>query len=220
LWCINHWLYCSSPLSRDTIQYSYLIKTAIGTSHFLLCRDFYYRYPCINWINMTCNSSYTLEFIYTVQDLYLYQHITEFTRYKNGSTPHTLDLVFSNEEGMESEISYFSGLRLSDHVCICFNLNCHYSPRKTHSNLKYNLYKADYSKMRNILTAIDWNQEFAHQLSLKPGTSFPLPSIKWLRSVFLLFYQLSRKISIWHMRHCTSEISNTDYGIKYCTSWL
>jgi len=90
-------IYCSPSLPPDTSTHMLcnLMKTAIGKSHFLLCGDF--NYPGIDWVNMTCDSSYTWEFIDTVQDLYLYQHITEPTRYKNGQTPHILVRTWSSQ---------------------------------------------------------------------------------------------------------------------------
>ena len=58
-----------------------------------------------------------------------------------------LDLVFSNEEGMVSDTSYFPGLGSSYHICIRFKLNC-YSERSEDKLPRLNLHKADYVKMR------------------------------------------------------------------------
>ena len=61
---------------------------------------------------MSSSSQPIQTFIDTLNDLFLYQHVTEPTRYRAGSTPHILDLVISNEEGMVQDISYDPGLGL------------------------------------------------------------------------------------------------------------
>jgi len=66
-------------------------------------------------------------------------------------------LVFSNEEGMVSDVAYLPGLGSSDHVCIRFNLNC-YSKHINNTTTKLNLHKADYVKMRELLSAVDWQE--------------------------------------------------------------
>ena len=46
---------------------------------------------------MTSSAQNTQLFLQTIQDLYLYQHVYEPTRYRNGSIPHVLDLILTNE---------------------------------------------------------------------------------------------------------------------------
>ena len=122
-WCFNYWLYLPYTSTKLLCD---LLRTTVKTSHFLLCGDF--NYLNIYWSNLTSSSLILLDFVDTTQDLFLHQHILEPTRYRGNQTPHVLDLVFSNEEGMVSDVSYLPGLGSSDHVCICFNLNC-YSER-------------------------------------------------------------------------------------------
>ena len=55
---------------------------------------------------MSSSSQAIQTFIDTLNDLFLYQHVTKPTRYQAGSTPHILDLVISNEEGMVQDIFY------------------------------------------------------------------------------------------------------------------
>ena len=57
-----------------------------------------------------------------LHNLYLCQCISPLTRYRRNTVPHTLDLVFSNEENMVDDIRYLPGLGNSDHICKFFNI--------------------------------------------------------------------------------------------------
>jgi len=65
--------------------------------------------------------------------------------------------VFTNNENM---IENLPGLGNSHHLCISFDMElpvCHTSDSE--SVLKYNVYHADYSKMRMLLSAINWERD-------------------------------------------------------------
>jgi len=77
----------------------------------------------------------------------------ELTRFRGDATPHILDLVFTNNENMIENLKYLPGLGSSDHLCISFNMElpvCQTSDSE--SLLKYNVYHADYTKMRMLLS--------------------------------------------------------------------
>jgi len=90
-----------------------------------------------------------------LHDLYLYQHISQSTRYRSNAVPHTLDLVLSNEEGMVDDIQYLPGLGNSDHICVFFNFVC-YLEVTNYKITKYNIHRADYDKMNKLLAEIEW----------------------------------------------------------------
>ena len=59
-----------------------------------------YNYPKIDWTSYTSDSKYediNFEFIESVRDCYMHQHVTTPTRGRGTETPSVLDLVFSNE---------------------------------------------------------------------------------------------------------------------------
>ena len=56
---------------------------------------------------------------------------------------------------MVNDVSYLPGLGSSDHVCICFNLNCY----SEHSEDKLPMHKADYVKIRELLGTVNWQEE-------------------------------------------------------------
>ena len=94
-------------------------------------------------------------FIDTIQDLFLFQHIQEPTRFRSGATPNLLDLIFTNEAYMINHIDYLPGLGNSDHVRICFHLSC-YSISKPNHTPRYNVNRADFDSMRMAFYSVDW----------------------------------------------------------------
>jgi len=82
-----------------------------------------------------------VDFIDTTQDLFLHQLISEPTRHRGNQTPNVLDLVFTNEEDMVSDVSYLPGLGCSDHIRIRFNLNC-FSEHSKDKLPRLNLHKS------------------------------------------------------------------------------
>ena len=78
----------------------------------------------------------------------------------HGTTPHILDLVISNEEGMVQDISYHPGLGLSDHVCISFAVAC-VTDSVSIKNPKFDLNHANYAGMRESLESVDWHKEIS-----------------------------------------------------------
>ena len=48
------------------------------------------------------------KFLQCIQDNFLYQHVTKTTRFKGNDNPNVLDLIFTNEEDMVSDIEYLS----------------------------------------------------------------------------------------------------------------
>jgi hypothetical protein len=80
-------------------------------SHFLTVGDF--NMKSINWDNMlSLTNEMTLDSVYLecTKYLFLFQHVKEPTRYRHGQEPSILDLIFTNEEEMISELKYHSSL--------------------------------------------------------------------------------------------------------------
>ena len=68
--------------------------------------------PNVDWESWNNKSDNTetqdYKFIQCIQDNILYQHVNKPTRWRGTDTPHVLDLVFTNEENMVSEMEYLS----------------------------------------------------------------------------------------------------------------
>ena len=95
-------------------------------------------------------------FLESIRDLYLFQHVQEPTRYRNDNIPSILDLVFSNEEHMVSNMNYLSGLGSSDHVLISFDFYCFIDVTKGPFT-KFNFFKGDYISVNQALLDIQLN---------------------------------------------------------------
>ena len=72
----------------------------------LIAGDFNYKE--IDWLNENAppGQQHLQDFINTLQDCFLYQHVTEPTRYRANETPNVLDLILSSEEGMIEDLAY------------------------------------------------------------------------------------------------------------------
>ena len=153
-------IYRSPSFSTDltTNDLCELLSAVPRSSHCLVCGDF--NYGNIDWENhcqLTPANIHVQHFLDILNDLFWTQHVTEPTRYRPGQSPHILDLAFTNEAGMINNMSYLPGLGCSDHICLSFNLTCYVDYRATIRE-KYNLYLADFDRMRQILGSYDWNE--------------------------------------------------------------
>ena len=135
-----------------------MLKSVIDRrfSHILIVGDFNVKE--INW--SLCESSENQEhisyvFLEGIKDCFLFQHVREPTRFREGQTPSILDLILTNEENMVEKIDYQPSLGKSDHVVLSFTLNCFIegviNPKK------YNFNKGDYESCVNYLSATDWS---------------------------------------------------------------
>ena len=151
--CIYH--SPSGNIDNSTASLCDLLTSLHNYSHLLICGDFNYR--AISWSNFsgTGNNCHIEPFLDTIDDLFLFQHINEPTRYREEETPSLLDLVLTNEQDMINNLVYLPPLGNSDHICIEFDLICYSEPKK-YDNLKYNIRAANIDLMKQALTNVDW----------------------------------------------------------------
>ncbi|CAG2203305.1 unnamed protein product [Mytilus edulis] len=101
--------------------------TQKGFSHILIMGDF--NYPAIDWEiwNTKGENVNSIEnrFLESIQENFLFQHTTKPTRWRGTDTPHTLDLILTNEEEMINNLEYMSPLGKSDHCVLSFDYNCY-----------------------------------------------------------------------------------------------
>ena len=103
-----------------------------------------------------------------MRDIYIYQHVKDYTRYHNA--PSVLDLILSNEENI-SEIQFLPSLGKSDHLAILFDFNCFIEPEPDKTFKKLNFFKGDYKSITSELSRIDWSSEIS-DLNLNLSWSF------------------------------------------------
>ena len=132
----------------------------------------------------TSTKQHISNFMETLQDLFLKQHVTEPTRYRHCEEPNLLDLIITNEAGMVEDLSYHPALGDSDHCCMKFKLNCYANIFKRKKEDIPNYYKADYATIKSRLRKIDFESmlnatitedypKFVEQLHLAAGGCIP-----------------------------------------------
>ena len=131
-------------------------------SHTLIMGDF--NFSDINWSSWsTPHGEEHLEsqFLECSRDTFFHQHVTKPTRYRFGQTPNALDLIFTTEEGMVSDLYYHSPLGKSDHCVLEYSFNCYLDlqPKATQHRMCYN--RGEYNMMKNDLD-INWEEEFKY----------------------------------------------------------
>ena len=131
---------------------------ALRPSHLLIVGDFNYNHT--DWDTFTVNdvgadTQCLDDFLLTVSECALYQHIIEPTHFRPNQTPSILDLVFTNEEGMVTNLVYLPPLGNSDHACLRFDFNVNISGNK-YKRSCYRLNSGNYDSMRSLLEEIDW----------------------------------------------------------------
>ena len=136
----------------------HLLQTVCSSnpSHLLIVGDF--NLPQIDWRDNLCRAPeqhYASRFFSAMQDLFLFQHVTEPTRFRHGVRPSLLDLVLTNEEGMIESIEHCPGLGKSDHGILKCQLAC-YSSTSRPVNAKWNFNKADFLEIDRRISAVDW----------------------------------------------------------------
>ena len=136
--------------SLKCIEQIISITANMKYSRLLIAGDF--NLKGIDWEDdfAECNRKYLQDFINTLHESFLYQHVKKPTRHRLGEKSNILDLVITNEEGIVSDIEHLPGLGKSDHECLLFNINCMKRTDKT--NVKhYNVFKAKYTVIEKNL---------------------------------------------------------------------
>ncbi len=106
----------------------------------------------------TTEHKYSLK---TFQDLFLYQHITENTSYRDRQNPSLLDLIITNKEGMINKIQSLSPHGKSYHKCISFDINMYTSVNEI-DEPRYAYHRENHIKMTENLRNINWDKILDH----------------------------------------------------------
>ena len=123
-----------------------------------------FNYGDIDWINFT-DTTKSNAFLETVMENFWTQHVLVPTREKN-----ILDLIFSSEEDMVTDVIVREHFNKSDHNCILFKMVLDVEIIKVQHS-KYNFFKGDYKSMCDYLLAIDWDSQFTEDIN-KMYTNF------------------------------------------------
>ena len=132
----------------------------LNFAHHIVVGDF--NYNRITWdpdpvaVEDFSGTSPETQFIECIRDTYLYQHVTEATRYRQGQRPSQLDLLFTREEGAVSSLTFGPHLGNSDHISLHVEFKLNYTLQKK-NRVVYHYDKADYGKMSVELFEFPWD---------------------------------------------------------------
>ena len=151
----------NSTIANDD-KINELLRRASGLnfSHLLVFGDL--NHPSINWHDNTSppdgNHPANL-FMESARDAFLTQHVTEPTHYRGNNTPNTLDLIFTNEEGMLEQLKYLAPVGSSHHSLLKFDFCCYSKTDRPRVN-KYKYDRGNYDIMRETMATRNWDNEF------------------------------------------------------------
>jgi len=127
-----------------------------GYSHVLIMGDF--NYPEINWEMQVSTASAghsSQEFLTSLHDSYLHQHVTEPTHHRAQQRANILDLVMTNESGMIHNLRYGEPIGKSHHSVLDWTFRC-YQPQPATKVKKYLYDKGNFLEIREMLGGFDW----------------------------------------------------------------
>ena len=125
-------------------------------SHMLVVGDF--NYGSVNWELLQSSegiNSCSSTFVECIKDLFLYQHVESDTRFREGQAPSRLDLVFTNEKEMVSDLEGLPPIGASDHSCLQFKFQC-YTNQNDCGTPRPAFHKGDYPSLRAFFNSENW----------------------------------------------------------------
>ena len=96
-------------------------------------------------------------FIESLMDSFMYQHVDFHTRFRQGQHSSLLDLVFSNEENLITNMTQHAPIGKSDHVLLTFNIDCYSENCESDNRQVFKYNKGNYEGMNQDLSSINWD---------------------------------------------------------------
>ena len=129
--------------------------------HLLVMGDFNYKE--IDWDRESVNANIRKDnaannFVQTVKKSYLFQHVREPTRQRDGQKENILDLIFTNRDDIVQDIYTTAGLGKSDHLLIVVEMKCRYDTAPSAERYAYQ--KTDFDILNECIKDNDWENDF------------------------------------------------------------
>ena len=147
---------CNAHQSVNELEHLLHSVLTASPSHILISGDF--NVPQIDWSSSFCSAPelhFAHRFLDTIHNCMLFQHVTQPTRFRDGETANTLDLLFTNEEGMLTNLEYCPGLGKSDHIVMRFEVTC-YTCLKQPEKVRLNFRRANWADLNDRLSRANW----------------------------------------------------------------
>ena len=147
----------SSENNQELLKLMDLTKT-VNATDYLIMGDF--NFCEINWVDGIVAGpidSEAAQFFHKVQDCYFCQHVNFQTRYRDGVTPSTLDLIFTDQEN-NVELKCEAPLGKSDHRVITRD----HRIQTQHQDVgddphRLNYRAANYDAINQELSKVEWD---------------------------------------------------------------
>ena len=139
----------SSDGRQSTEELCKLLESvhASKPTHLVIVGDFNYKE--IDWnlgMSQASDGHYTHKFVSTIHDCFLTQHVLTPTHHMPNKTPSILDLVFSSEENMISDLRHHPPLGNSHHDCLSFDVRCYIDIPQSNPTVR-DVHRADFESM-------------------------------------------------------------------------
>jgi len=129
-------------------------------------------------------NSHEYKFVESIQDNFLHQHTRKPTRWRGTDTPHTLDLIVTNEETMLSNLEHASPLGKSDHCVLNFDFNCYANICSQPKTVKlYN--NGNYRDFNQEIKNIKWQDKLSETNNIDTNWTIFLTILKDLEHRFI-----------------------------------
>ena len=143
--------------NEELLRLMDLLK-AVHVTDYLIMGDFNYREIGQLVLLKARQTPTHLSFFNKVQDCFLCQHVPFHTRYRDGVSPSTLDLVFTDQENNVEELDCGAPLGKSDHCVITWELRIgsqnHMTCKGSHP---FNYKAGDYDAINEELSKTQWD---------------------------------------------------------------
>ena len=120
-----------------------------------------YNYPKITWNEDGGHTEdkKSDEFLNSVRDAYLIQHVLKPTRYREGQRENVLDLIFTVKEETIESLNYIPPLGKSDHCALVFSAKKTVKVEKSAKRNILNYKRANYEEMKKDIKRVIWKDE-------------------------------------------------------------
>ena len=151
-----------SSTPQNNTDLNHIIKEAANLSNLItICGDF--NFPAIPWASPIFSEDPTVEdeFVNTLDEAVLNQHVRDFTRKRGTDNPSLLDLVITDNQQTINNLKILEPFGNSDHSLLSWKstflatINTDHEPEP-----KANFFKGDYQHMKRDLESTDWEGEF------------------------------------------------------------
>ena len=129
-----------------------------GQNKIIITGDF--NFPDIDWELDLSNKSeehVSSKFLSCTHENYLNQIIDSPTHFRGTQNPTLIDLILSNDSDFIQDVAFHPPFGKSHHAVLTFTIDLNPTDLPKVPVLKYQMNKADYSKMRSHLRQFDWD---------------------------------------------------------------